>query len=263
MATSPKKHRFRNMPWWRKLAVISAVFILVVSIATAILSPSGPKVGTTSPGSAAKITDKNTHRQGSPSRSSPIATPAPGQEKENTVLDPKGPVTAAKAALEALETAQFLPRKQADAIVRSVVAPKQVENEELVLRYKGRVFAKQQLGYKSFSLAQEKSNYSFVVQLYHLDGISGNYAQVTLFAQMTWLGPPNRQDRQKPNGTYSLRTVLMQRMRDPSQSQDGSKWMLVRWMDAAKQPPNLPRGNRSAAKALKLFAPYLKGFQKL
>jgi hypothetical protein len=261
--SNTQKGRFRSMPLLRKLGVVAMAFTLVVSTIGVILTPNNH--GNTRKSSKVSVqqTSGKTSRNSSSSRSSPEPSATP----DTTVINPNGPVAAAKAAMESLEAAQFLPRRRAASIVRSVMEPSKTGDQKRALRFRAPAFAQSTLGYTEkkggLSAAQELSNYSYVATKGHLDLLVGDTAIVSLFGQMSWLGPPNTQDRQKPGAAYDLRTLYLARVKPSPSGKNTSRWMLTEWLESPNQP-TAPNGKTlSQAKAKNLYAPLLKDFQKL
>jgi uncharacterized protein YceK len=243
------------------LIAVSAIVLLIAGIST-IISKTEAKHGSTDPASTSGVDN----RVKTSTRSSPAAETVPSSDsgQQNTVLDPNGPVTAAKAAMEALEQAQFLPRKRANAIVRDVVVPDEVANQELDLRLRAPAFAKSQLKYDSLAGAETSSNYSWVAAMGNLNLRGDTVAQITFFGTMSWLSPPDNQDRQRTRGAFDLRVVTMVPVSVYSNRQRTLKWMLLNWQELPHPSTATADGKpMSQAKAKKLFQPLIRNFQKL
>jgi hypothetical protein len=164
--------------------------------------------------------------------------------------------------MESLEVAQFLPRKRAVSIVQAVVDTSAVKDQERDLRFRAPVFARNLLGYKSLSAAEELSNYSYVATMGHLDFMVDGTARVTLFGKMSWLGPPNTQDRQKPGAAYDLRILYLTRV-NRSNGKTTYKWKLIGWEEAPNQPTTKANETLSPERAKSLYDPLIKDFQNL
>jgi hypothetical protein len=180
-------------------------------------------------------------------------------------VDPKGPIAAAKADAEALETALFMPRSQADRVVEAVVLPSQAETQKLTVQFKGSAMATDELHYHNWSDARKTSGYSYTAQKFHLDRILGKNAQITLFGVMAWY-PPGHKASDPQYCWPDLRTVYMRYARVHVNGKTNKRWLLVTQEQASadKFPPPPKSGiTVSCDQAIQKFQSKLTNFKDL
>jgi len=165
-----------------------------------------------------------------------------------------------------MDTALFMPRSQADAVVKTVVYPSQVSTQQLLLKYKRLALATDGLHYRSWSDARQHANYDYQALMFHLDRRNSRNAQVTLFGVMSWNSPENNQGQQVPYCWPDLRVVYMRYTRVRVNGKDHLRWLLVD--QTAPQSNQFPAPFKrdaqvSCEQAVQRFQSHLKGFKNL
>ena len=239
----------------RKL-IPATVGLLVLVVVFGIVSSNFKARSGAQPNSGA-APNSSTPEEAQPTPAEPLE-----EESDSLTVDPKGPVAAAKNATESLEAALFLHRSQANVVAKAVVVTDELENQKLTLQYKGPVLATSNLQYKSYEAAQKYSQYAYRVLKYKINKLSEKSAKITLYGQLSWLYPPDKNGNQNGFCGPNLRVVYMRYARVRVNKKTHKRWMLVRDTPASKQPPPLKKGTSvTCDKAIEMFKPLIKGFK--
>ncbi len=234
------------------LAIFAVVCMVWIGVGLTQASDSSPRAGpvssTDSVPQATQVPPPSSNESEGPVVAGPQAAPV---LEHLDASDPRVAVASAAVTVDMLGSAQFWPREQITAIVRQLLVPNPVLQEDLItsIAESGEMLAKI-FGYRDAAQASQAVSYYVETQSYKVDYFdhAAGKATIRLYSVTHWV-TANKLEYRAP----AINIVEMELV--------GENWLYASSSDPPPDQVPEPYHNLSYEEAVQRFQPYLEGFE--